>query len=741
MDQLKNNVNSFKHFLVLLFFIALTDIFFLFNIPVLRQITGFIFLTFIPGLMFIYILKLHKLKITEKLVISIGLSISSAMLVGLLINSVFPLFGYMTPLSSNSVLISFNIFVIILSVVAYLRNRISFSFNLDNFKLNTKEKAYLLLPCIFPFLATFGMLIMNTTSNNAILILFLIMIVGYIIFLIIKHNVLPIRIYTPAIMLIGLSVILLEALRSNHIIGADIHTEYYIFQQTLLNGRWLIRTTSPLDGCISVSILPTVYQSFLNMNSEYLFKILYAVLFSISPLIVYLISRKYLNPHYSFLAVVFFMSQYYFLDGESSPRTVIALLFFGLSMLMLLNNGMNNFNRYLLFGIFSTSVILSHYSTSYIFLFVMVFSLIIEIIVKRVSKAVKIPKLIHEAADQGNTLSDENSYNRYRINVGIIIFYCIILFIWYALVSKATYKSTFDFFSRTLNSIQNIFDLESRGSSAIIFGSGLSSASAPRLITFFVSWLVIIFVGIGILRIIVQYRKTTTIHPNNRKNKDITPDFLIQKFESEYVIISFALAFIMGIAVVIPFILVGYDMERVFIQTMFILSPFFIIGGVTIANVFSKRIRQYMAYFIILLALLIYFMCNTGVTYQLLGDPQVMTLASSGQDYNEMYVHDQETAAAKWISVYANKSDTVFSDFYGTMKLVSQGGLLSTNYAGQFIQYNQPSPNGYFFLSYFGSVNSKVWDANIQWHYISNYQDYFNGRNVLYSDSGSMVFR
>jgi uncharacterized membrane protein len=741
MDESKNKVNSFKYLLVMLMFIALTDISFLFNIPVLRQISGFIFLTFIPGLLMIYILKLQKLKVIEKVVISVGLSISLLMLIGLLVNFIYPLFGFMTPLSANSLLISFNIFILILSAIAYLRNRTSFVFSLNNLKLNTSEKAYLLIPSLFPLLAIFGMLIMNTTSNNAILLTLLLAIIGYIIFLTVRHNKIPVAIYPPIIMFISLSLVLLVALRSNHIIGADIHTEYYIFQQTLLNGRWQIVTNGPLDGCLSVSILPTVYQSFLNVNSEYLFKVLYPLLFSVSPLIVYLISRKYLNPHYSFLAVVFFMSQYYFLNAEGSPRTIVALLFFALSMLILFNNGLKAFDRYLLIGIFSTSVILSHYSTAYIFLFVLVFSFLMEQLVKRVTTTRRSSHSIIENMDKENRLSMGNPTNRYQINLGVIAFYCIILVFWYAIVSKATYKSTFSFFVQTFSSIKNFFDIGSRGGAAVIFGSGLSSSSIPRLITFYFSWLTIIFVAIGILVIIVKYRKTTTIHPENRGRKDSSPDFLIQKFEAEYLIISLVSSFILVIAVAIPFILVGYDMERVFIQTMFILSPFFVIGGIALANVFNKYVRQNLAYLIILLALIPYFMCSTGIMGQILGDPEAITLNSSGQDYDEMYVHAQETSAAKWISIYANKSDPVYSDFYGTFRLISQGGIFSAVYAGPLIEHNQSLIDGYFFLRYAGTVNGKVMDKNIQWHYLSEYQDYFIGKNLIYSDSGSAVYR
>jgi uncharacterized membrane protein len=67
MSESIKRSNSLKYFFLLILFIAITDISFLFNIPVLRQITGFIFLTFLPGMLLIHLLKLYELKSAEKL--------------------------------------------------------------------------------------------------------------------------------------------------------------------------------------------------------------------------------------------------------------------------------------------------------------------------------------------------------------------------------------------------------------------------------------------------------------------------------------------------------------------------------------------------------------------------------------------------------------------------------------------------------------------------------------------------
>ena len=80
--------------------LLLTDLTIILNIPFLRQILGFLFLTILPGLLILQILKLNKIEFLEKFILMWGLSISFLMLFGLLINNLSLNLGYETPLST-----------------------------------------------------------------------------------------------------------------------------------------------------------------------------------------------------------------------------------------------------------------------------------------------------------------------------------------------------------------------------------------------------------------------------------------------------------------------------------------------------------------------------------------------------------------------------------------------------------------------------------------------------------------
>ena len=60
----------------------------------LRQIILFIYLIFVPGILIIGTFKLlNKLSITEIVLYSVGLSNSFLMIVGAIINNIYPIFG------------------------------------------------------------------------------------------------------------------------------------------------------------------------------------------------------------------------------------------------------------------------------------------------------------------------------------------------------------------------------------------------------------------------------------------------------------------------------------------------------------------------------------------------------------------------------------------------------------------------------------------------------------------------
>ncbi|MBA5942814.1 MAG: DUF2206 domain-containing protein, partial [Methanophagales archaeon] len=517
---------------------------------------------------------------------------------------------------------------------------------------------------------------MNTTDNNAMLMVLLFLIPAYAVFIAVKHNWVPDRVYAPIILLTSISLVLLLGLRSSFIIGVDAHLEYYLFRQTFYNGLWQIGVMgNPLDAVLSVSILPTIYHSFLNTDSQYLFKIFYPILFSISPVIAYLISRKYIGNHYAFLASFFFMTQGMFLMITAHPRTSLAILFFALAIMTLLLSNLGELNKKLLFIVFAFSCILSHYSTAYIFFFILLFTWLGMQIIPRFISLQRRPTVLSNPSTGGNpsnptgqatataaTLEMRQPLLRNLVTFGIVAIFFALIFFWYSQVTGAAFDAGVRFVSTTLESLHEFFILEARerGGVPAAFGYGLGYKEIPRQIHFVFSWLTIAFIAIGVLTTLVRYRRRMVAFRGEGKN--LCSDFLSQRIDALFLVLAVVCSAIFAASVALPFVFVGYGMDRAFMQMIVVLSPFFVIGGIEVA----RFLRAKQTYLVILIVLIPFFMCQTGTMHEIFGVPQSLAMNSEGKSFDMMYVHEEEGYAAKWLNHHKDQDLKIYSDHSGS---------------------------------------------------------------------------
>jgi len=676
MIKLHGTFNSNRFLIAVLAFLILTDTSIFLNIPVLRQVFGFVYLSIVPGLLTLYLLKMDKLGTTEKFVYSVGLSVSLIMFFGAIINFVLPLFGNITPLSTNSLTVFFSILTLITAVIIYIRGRTVSLFAPDNLSLNNREKAFLIVPALFPILSISGTNIMNNTGNNVVLMITLFLIPAYCVFLAIVNKHIPRRILPVIILFIGISLALITGLRSNHLIGFDIHTEFSIFQSTIDSGRWQILLRNPLDSCLSISVLPAIYHSIIDIDPEYLFKILYPILMSSLPLVVYLISAKYIGKMNAFFASLFFMSQNIFLSIASNPRTSVAIFFFALSICTMVLNHHNNLSKKILLLLFSFSCIVSHYSTSYIYLLVLIITWISMQIISRIPIFKKMPFSNNDSSTNDSPASSNQTIypgvpRMSYLSFSIIAILFVAIFFWYSQVTESAFTSGVIFFKKSLESLQNFFLIESRSSEVVaLMGVELETRGIAQHIEFINTWLIVALIAIGVLAVTFIWLRTATTKNKGGRVKQL----FTNTFDIEFVVFSLACSFSLVIFLAIPFIFVGYSMARSYGQMMTILSPYFIVGCMVISRLL--RIRR--AYLAITLAVMIpFFFISTGVLYQIFGVQRAITLNDGGQSYNILYIHDQEVYAVKWLTEKANQKDKIYTDTYGTIKFKSQGSSLS----------------------------------------------------------------
>ena len=692
--------------LLVIFLLFLMDLSVIFNIPFLRPAFTFLFLTFIPGILILQILRLNKIELLKKMVLWVGLSLAFLMITGIILNTLYPIL--ITPLSLIPVLITLNIFIILLSVIVYLRNSATFNESFGDYKFSLDDKLYfpLIFPFIFPILAVLGTYLMNISQNNILLLIMLLLIPLYLIVVVVLRDRIHPATYAFALWLIGLSLLLMQGLTSSNLMGRDVHEEYYCFQLVQYYSHWdLNNYYNSINACLSVTILPQVYQVISGLGGEYVFKLFMALIGSVTPLIVYLVARKYLVSKYAFLGALLFIFQLFFLSLLGAVRQEIATIFFFLAVLVIFDFEMSKWPRKLLIIIFLFSMLISHYSTAYV-----AFILILPILLWPF-----FDKLIRERR------LDFTNFDLILISLALII-------IWYVLVAKVQFASGAEVVAQTVQTAASsggvsTSSLVSTRGAYVLGVLGVVLKNLPNTVSVIANDLIFATIILGLLGILRKYR------------------YYHEKFKMQFligIIISIALLILF---VTLPYISIAYDVVRLFFQLIIFLAPVFVIGGIVISRLIKKPKWDV---YVLLILLLFLFTCVTYLQYSALGEPYSPYYENNSIIRQEEFIYNSELVSAQWL--YQNRVDnlTIYSDGSDNSRFLTAYGnnINNVNLNGSFFGWNQSINQGYIYLGYVNVNNNQVIDidTDIIRVDIKPYSNLFKGKSIIYDDGGSQIW-
>ena len=184
----------------------------------------------------------------------------------------------------------------------------------------------------------------------------------------------------------SLSLLLSFTLTSTNLIGWDIHGEYYAFIQVIGKGMWDPQARFEYNSAVSISILPAIIDLVTSLNGVQIFKFVIPVIFSAVPVVLYRVYSKFLEGPLAFLAVFLFMS-YPTFYGEmiALGRQEIAEVFLTLLLLVFLSPKISRKRqgRLMIIGL-TLGLVLAHYSLTYIYLLIILFSYVSAKISKKV---------------------------------------------------------------------------------------------------------------------------------------------------------------------------------------------------------------------------------------------------------------------------------------------------------------------------------------------------------------------
>ncbi len=704
--------------LALLLIVIIADISISLNIPIYRQVFGFLLVTLIPGLIIIRILNLNRIGPSKTILYSVGFSVAFTMFLGFVVNLIGPPFGIERPISIAPLLIGINIGIIILLIISFVVGPAEYKYPIDlreSFALlRSPQAAFLLLILLLGIFGGFAVryYIWSLFSVTAMLL------IAAVVSLIAFDKFFEKKHHSITLFVIGLTLLLNRTLTSPYLGGTDIHIELLFQKLTELNAYW-DPSISPnaLNAMLSTVIFPTVYSLLLGIDTIVVYKVVFSVLFALVPVALYHMFIGGLKPKYSFFSAFLFMSFYAFFAVLTwLPRQQIAELFLVLLLLTLFEKEIRPSIRGFLTITWISSIVVSHYATTYIALFFIIIVYTLSILFREKEQSIK-------------------------LSTTVVAF--IISISWYIYISLS---KTFDTFVNVGERISMAVGDEINSPSAIdptvdtALGGGIVDLPFWHALGHLWQLGTQILLLLGFAYVIARYVKQRS-HPG-------------------LTFFSVAGILFLFMSITLPYFASSLNMDRIFHIVLIFISMLGIIGVVCsiewicrIQNI-PKLQKDKMISICLLLVYVPYFLFNTSVIFEVTEKSNNFALQiDDATDHSEYFTNSsfyflnarvpgEDVAACHWISTSRSANYLFYADSYRECELWGYG-LIPLNEVIRGVY--PPDTGGYVFVgrqniienTYFCSDKNRV-RSSVKYSFDQIRQD-LEPRNLVYS-SGAAIY-
>jgi len=690
------------------------------DIPVARQIIVFLCISFVPGILLLRILRLNLKDTVSTILFSVGLSVASLIFLGLLMNELCPLIGVSQPLSTIPLLVSTITILLSMALISHRKNDLAHVFSLPSPRQIFRAS----LLAGIPLLAILGALL----TNSLVLLLMAALISLLILLTVFSKRFIPIQLHSFVLLVIAISLLFHTALISRYLSGWDVFTEFYVFRLANSNSSWNATIVSPdvrvlnYNGMLSVTILPTIYSSLLNLQGEWIFQVIYLLLFSLVPIILYQAYEQGFGKLTAFLSAFYFVLFPRFYIEER--RTMIAELFLALLIFLMLNRNMNPRKKQILLIIFGASLIVSHYSLAYIYMFGIAFVLLFTSLIERYRP-------------------EWHSDGKKIISASLVLLFFVMTFSWYAYVSISVSTTSRDLVTKIARSLySDFFSLEARGeliSESI--SPDFTSLSFVQKTDFVVNKIPYFFILIGIIDLL-----------RNNKKKEIA---------WEYVLLAAANAFILFIVLVLPHLAPAFLPERFYHTTLLFLAPVCVLGGKVFLKWIPKPFKKMTAHAhrinlrLVCIFFVFVFLLKVGFVSEVASDvPKSVSISftrmKTSDDnltrvrFYESYVPEQDIFSAIWLSEMTEKNSKIYADAISSLKVLRGYGMTIQKWKYVLSNDTRIEDDAYVYLRHFNVKEELLeWKtAEEQMEFSkANFSHLLKNNNKVYSNGYSEIYR
>jgi uncharacterized membrane protein len=742
---------------------------------------SFVCLFLIPGLLLLPVIGIKRDETAQYLYYAVALSIVYLMTMGLVANTFLPAFGINQPLRIDRMLPLLDAGFLIL--LALWKKVEAFSWKV------IKPTAHDLMLASFPLLwvacAAAGAHALNNGGPNGLTIIALLGVLLTFVYDFFQANKLPKDIIAFHIFTCALAMLFMTSLRGWLVTGHDIQREFYVFQLAKADWHWSIAAfRDPYNACLSITILPTMLSGLMHISDSYIYKTLFQILFALTPVAVYLLTKRLANRRLAILAVFYFVAfPTFFMDMPMLTRQEIAFLFFA-GMLLLIKDVKQRYRaRLILFVLFGAGITLAHYSTTYSMLLIFGAATAVCMLFERAWVAREVKRLFRFVRRSAPEFLGEKRRQSLVVFPVIVVLTLMALF-WNVQVT-GTSKGFSDTFKNAIGSISGNIDkdLKSTDTQVSLLGgtkSGLdekvdayalgqnetrrhikdqdtyyplSETSKYRISAAPEKALEPTWLG---KRLNADGLNLYTLHYALRQGSAKLLQVLIivgifvlflskrHKFQlgPELTALSLTSMLFLLVLVLVPVLSLNYGLLRAFQQVLILLALPTVLGSAILLVRFPDKIGSTFA----LIIAAGFYLSTTGVLAELTGGYLAqLHLHNQGLYYDSYYIHEGEVRAINWLDTHRpeGKQAVLQTDMAPDRFAISRLGTV-TNY--QVVSGIYPSlvqKKAYVFIGYTSARKGVAYvlhnGEGITYYYPVEFLD--NNKNLIYSSGQAKIYK
>ncbi|MBP2146919.1 putative membrane protein [Methanofollis sp. W23] len=599
------------------------------GIPLLRQISGFILLTFVPGLCLLRVMGIRRPIGVRTLVYTVGISLIFWMVLGFLINMVLPAFGIMSPLAGPFLLLWTSTALVVLLIMAAVTDRRAGVVHVPGRALPPGKS--LLFFTLLPLLTGLGVYAKEIWGTNLVLI-GVVLVIACIPIVIGAWRDAPREIYGLAIFSIALSLLLHTALISGHIWGWDINEELYFGTLAAQHGLWDHTLYSNVNAMLSIVMLIPLYSGVCAITPVWVLKLIYPFFFSLVPLGLYAAYRQQTSPLTAFFGAFFFVSFYvFFIEMVQLARQQIAELFLVLIILVFLDHALDRPHRAFLMGLFAFGLVTSHYGLTYLFLLTLIPSVILLLIAERDAVGRTVKGILGWWTHFSPVLTGKGVR---VISISFVMLFCAFILSWYFFTSEAAaLRAAAEIGENVLSSLQEeLFTTDtSQGLHIILSPTQTPLHELYKILQLISQGLIVL----GLLSI---------------------PVFALLKsrFSKDYYALSIMFLGLCIAGIALPYFSSALNTSRLYQISLIFISPFFVFGAMVVVGFITRLFRKdwngaaiTWGRTLIALFLAVFFLFNTGFIFEIANDGPTSPSLSELKEYP--IFSEPEVVGASWL--------------------------------------------------------------------------------------------